>query len=500
MTDERELLRRTAEIAADFIDTLDQRPVWPPAGVEELRASLGGPLPDFPLDPLEVIEELASAAEQGVVGIPTGRYFGFVIGGSVPAALAADWLTSTWDQNAGLVVAGASAAIVEEVAGTWLMDLLGIPASASFSFVTGCQMAHVTCLAAARHAILERVGWDVESDGLAGAPRITVVTGGKRHVTIDRALRLLGLGSAGTIRVEVDSQGRMQVERLEEALRGIDGPVIVCAQAGEVNTGAFDDLPAIIALGHAADAWVHVDGAFGLWASAAPSLSHLTAGSELADSWATDAHKWLNVPYDSGLAFVAHPEAHRAAMRLIAEYIVADPDAARDPMDWTPEFSRRARGFAVYAALRSLGRSGVAEMIERSCARARQFADGIVELDGSEVLNEVVLNQVLFRFADDESTNATLGAVQASGEAWMAGTIWDGRSAIRLSVSNWRTSENDIERTLGGLSLCRRRGLTSPRLAERPRGRRSRRRPSGRRASSCRPAAGSPRRRGAGGA
>ena len=448
MTDERELLRRTAELAADFLDTLDERPIPPTATVEELRASLGGPLPAAPSDPLDVIEELAEAAEPGVVGIPSGRYFGFVIGGSVPAALAADWLTSIWDQNAGLVIAGASAAVVEEVAGTWLKDLLGIPAGASFSFVTGCQMAHVTCLAAARHAVLERVGWDVETDGLGGAPRITVVTGGKRHVTIDRALRLLGLGSGGTVHVDVDSQGRMDVAALREALDGLAGPLIVCAQAGEVNTGGFDALGEIAGLSRAARAWLHVDGAFGLWAAASPALRHLTDGVELADSWATDAHKWLNVPYDSGLAFVAHPDAHRASMRLIGEYIIADPDAARDPMDWTPEFSRRARGFAVYAALRSLGRSGVADMIERSCARARQFAEGIVELDGCEVLNEVLLNQVLFRFADDEATRAVVAAVQASGEAWMAGTTWDGRAAIRLSVSNWRTSGRDIERTL----------------------------------------------------
>ena len=448
MSDERELLRRTAEIAADFLETLDERPVWPPATVDALRESLGGPLPEAPLEPLEVVEQLAAAAEQGVVAIPSGRYFGFVIGGSVPAALAADWLTSTWDQNAGLVVCGPSAAVAEEIAGEWLKELLGIPASASFSFVTGCQMAHVTCLAAARHAVLERVGWDVESDGLVGAPRMTVVTGGKRHITIDRALQLLGLGSGGTVRVETDAQGRIQIAQLEEVLRDVDRPVIVCAQAGEVNTGAFDDLPAIVELCRETGAWVHVDGAFGLWAGASPSLRHLTEGSERADSWATDAHKWLNVPYDSGLAFVAHPDSHRAAMRLTAEYLVREDGAARDQMDWTPEFSRRARGFSVYAALRSLGRTGVAEMIENSCARARQFARGIAELDGCEVLNEVVLNQVLFRFADDEATRGLLASVQASGEAWMAGTTWDDRAAIRLSVSNWRTGESDIERTL----------------------------------------------------
>jgi glutamate/tyrosine decarboxylase-like PLP-dependent enzyme len=454
VTGERELLRRTAEIAADFLDTLGERPIWPASQVDELRAELGGPLPDAPMDPRDVVEALADSTERGVVGIPSGRYFGFVIGGALPAALAADWLTSAWDQNAGLVVGGPAAAVVEEVAGEWLKDLLGLPATASFSFVTGCQMAHVTCLAAARHAVLERVGWDVERHGLAGSPRIRIVAGEKRHVTIDRALRLLGLGSGATVRVDVDSQGRMQLDALEATLGGIDGPAIVCAQAGEVNTGAFDSLDRVAELCRGADAWLHVDGAFGLWAAASPQLRHLTAGVERADSWATDAHKWLNVPYDSGLAFVAHPEAHRSAMRLTADYLVADPDAARDQMDWTPEFSRRARGFAVYAALRSLGRSGVADLIDGSCARARQFAEAIGSLQGSEVLNDVVLNQVLFRFEDDTTTDALLRSVQESGEAWMSGTIWDGRSAIRLSVSNWRTTEADIDRTVAAFEAA----------------------------------------------
>jgi glutamate/tyrosine decarboxylase-like PLP-dependent enzyme len=454
VSDERELLRRTADIAADFLDTLDDRPIWPAATTDELRAALSGPLPDGPSDPTEVVEALADAAEQGVVAIPSGRYFGFVIGGGLPAALAADWLTSTWDQNAGLVVGGPSAAVVEEVAGEWLKDLLGIPATASFSFVTGCQLAHVTCLAAARHAVLERVGWDVEERGLAGSPPITVVTGGKRHVTIDRALRLLGLGSACAVRVDVDSEGRMRVDALGQALATIDGPVIVCAQAGEVNTGAFDSFEEIAPLCRDAGAWLHVDGAFGLWASATPKLRHLTHGIELADSWATDAHKWLNIPYDSGLAFVAHPEDHRAAMRLTADYLVADPNAVRDEMDWTPEFSRRARGFAVYAGLRSLGRSGVADLVERSCARARQFASAIGRLPGCEVLNEVVLNQVLFRFEDDAATAAMLASVQASGEAWMSGTTWGQRAAIRLSVSNWRTTEADIDRAVAAFEAA----------------------------------------------
>jgi len=454
MSDERDLLRRTAEIAADFLDTLDERSIWPPATTDELRAALGGELPDEPGDPQDVVEALAEAAERGVVGIPSGRYFGFVIGGALPAALAADWLTSTWDQNAGLVACGPSAAVVEEVAGEWLKDLLGIPSSASFALVTGCQVAHVTCLAAARHSILERVGWDVEERGLAGSPPITVVIGAKRHVTIDRALRLLGLGSASATQVDVDSEGRMRVDALEHALGGITGPLIVCAQAGEVNTGAFDSFEEIAALCRDAGAWLHVDGAFGLWASASPKLRRLTNGVDQADSWATDAHKWLNIPYDSGLAFVAHPEAHRAAMRLTAAYLMTDPNAVRDEMDWTPEFSRRARGFAVYAGLRSLGRSGVADLVERSCERASQFASAIARLPGCEVLNEVVLNQVLFRFEDDATTEAMLASVQASGEAWMSGTTWDGRAAIRLSVSNWRTTQADIDRTVAAFEAA----------------------------------------------
>jgi glutamate/tyrosine decarboxylase-like PLP-dependent enzyme len=443
---ERQLLRRTAEIGADFLETLDRRPVRPHASVEQLRAALDSPLQDEPVDALRVVEELARAAEPGVVGIPSGRYFGFVIGGAVPAALAADWLTSVWDQNAGLVVGGPSAAVVEEVAGAWLKDLLGIPAAASFSFVTGCQMAHVTALAAARHAVLERAGWDVERGGLAGAPRIRVYLGGKRHVTIDRALRLLGLGSDAAIRADVDGQGRMRVDALAQALRDADGPAIVCAQVGEVNTGAIDPLPEIADLCAGSGAWLHVDGAFGLWASASPSLRPLVVGSERADSWATDAHKWLNVPYDCGLAFVAHPDAHRAAMRLTAEYLVADEEAARDQMDWTPEFSRRARGFSVYAALRSLGKAGVAELVDRCCRHARRFGGELARLPGCEILNEIVLNQVLFRFADDDTTSAVLAAVQESGEAWMSGTTWDGRAAIRISVSNWRTSDEDVVR------------------------------------------------------
>jgi glutamate/tyrosine decarboxylase-like PLP-dependent enzyme len=446
---ERELLRRTAEIAGEFLESLEKRPVWPPASVDELRRTLGGPLRSEPVDPLTVVEELAAAADPGVVAMPSGRYFGFVIGGSLPAALAADWLTSAWDQNAGLVVGGPAAAVAEEVAGEWLKDLFGLPAPTSFAFVTGCQMAHVTCLAAARHLVLERAGWDVEREGLIGAPPVRVFAGGKRHVTVNRALRLLGFGSDALVAVSADDQGRMPVHALAEAVAGIDGPAIVCAQVGEVNTGAVDAIAEIAELTRGARHWLHVDGAFGLWAAASPELRGLVEGVDKADSWATDAHKWLNVPYDCGLAFVAHPEAHRAAMAMTAEYLVTDSDAARDAMDWTPEFSRRARGVAVYAALRSLGRTGVAELIERCCRHARCFAGELGRLPGCEILNDVVLNQVLFRFADDATTRSVLDSVQRSGEAWMSGTTWDGRFAIRISVSNWRTSDEDVARTVG---------------------------------------------------
>ena len=350
MNETRGLLRRTAGHAADFLETLDDRPVFPSVTVEQLREQLGGPLPDEPTDPARVIDDLVAGAGPGVVAIPSGRYFGFVIGGAVPAALAADWLTSAWDQNAGLYVAGPSASVVEEVAGAWLKELLGIPAQTSFAFVTGCQMANFTALAAARWHVLARAGWDVNADGLAGSPQVRVLCGAEVHVTVTRALRLLGLGAPEI--VAADDQGRMVASALRDALQGTSGPAIVCAQAGDVNTGAFDPLPEIADAAREAGAWLHVDGAFGLWAAASPSFAHLVAGAELADSWATDAHKWLNVPYDCGLVFCAHPDAHRAAIGVHAEYLIlGDEGTVRDQMDWTPEFSRRARGFTVYAAL-----------------------------------------------------------------------------------------------------------------------------------------------------
>jgi len=448
-----ELLRLTADYAGQYLGSLSERPVAAPASIDELRAALSGPLPAGPSEPEQVIAELIEAAEPGVVGTAAGRYFGFVIGGALPAAVAADWLTSTWDQNAGLVVGGPSAAVVEEVALDWLRELLGLPEGISAGFVTGCQLAHVTCLAAARHHVLAAAGWDLARGGLQGAPRIRVLVGAERHVTVDRAFRFLGLGSDQIEEVPVDGQGRMRAEALEEALAMAGGPTIVCAQAGNVNTGAFDPLDEIADTAAGAGAWLHVDGAFGLWAAASPRYRHLLAGSERADSWATDGHKWLNVPYDSGIAFCAHPESHRAAMSVRAAYLEqADPDAARDQMDWNPEFSRRARGFPIYAAIRSLGRSGIAAMVERCCDRARQFADLLDAADGVEILNDVILNQVLVRFADDDATTQdVVRRVQEDGTCWLSGTTWHDLAAMRISVSNWQTSPEDIERSAAAI-------------------------------------------------
>jgi len=445
VSDTGDLLRRTAELAADYIDSLGERPVFPDVTPEQLRKALGGPLPDGPIPAEQVIDELAAGAEPGLVAMGSGRYFGFVIGGALPAALAADWLTSAWDQNAGLYVGGPSASVVEQITRDWLLELLGLPGESSIGFVTGTQVAHVTGLAAARWHVLDAVGWDVGREGLTGAPRIRVLVGEQGHVTIDRALRLLGLGAPTT--VAADDQGRMRPDALAEALAGAAGPTIVCAQAGEVNTGAFDPLPAIAELSRDAGAWLHVDGAFGIWAAVSPRLRHLVNGIELADSWTTDAHKWLNVPYDSGIVLCAHPESHRAAMAATASYLIQDEGSrrVRDQMDWVPEFSRRARAFAVYAALRSLGRSGVVELVERCCDAATRFSEAIVELPGVELLNDVVLNQVLFRFESDEQTDEVLRQVQASSRVWLSGTTWNGRKAIRVSVSNWQTGDEEID-------------------------------------------------------
>jgi glutamate/tyrosine decarboxylase-like PLP-dependent enzyme len=450
----RPLLDDAATYAAEFLERLPVRTVAPTATAEELRKELGGPLPDNPRQPQLVVADLAKAADPGLMATPGGRFFGFVIGGSLPAALATDWLTSAWDQNAGLYAAAAS--VVEEVCGAWLIELLGLPKQASYGFVTGCQMATFTALAAARHSVLVAADWDVEATGLVGAPPIRIIAGEERHVTIDRALRFLGLGTTNLRMVPADAQGRMRADALRDALAESSGPTIVCAQAGNVNTGAVDPLRAICVAAKEAGAWVHVDGAFGLWAAASPTLRHLTEGIEHADSWATDAHKWLNVPYDSGLVFCAHPAAHRAAMSSHASYLVHSEDRERDEMDWNPEFSRRARGFPVYAALRSLGRSGVADLVDRCCANARRFASALTQEPGVEVLNDVVLNQVLVRFLDpdgdhDARTRAVVKAVQEDGTCWLGGTNWQGKAAMRISVSNWSTTAEYVDRSVAAI-------------------------------------------------
>jgi glutamate/tyrosine decarboxylase-like PLP-dependent enzyme len=456
----RDLLASTSAHAADFLESLDERPVLPEVDLDELRRALRRPLPDGPTDARTVVDELVRDADPGITASQGGRYFGFVIGGAVPAAVAADFLTAAWDQNAGLYVGSPAAGVVEEVAGDWLIELLGLPAGVGFGFVTGCQMAHVTALAAARHHVLAAHGFDVEGDGLSGAPPIRIVVGAQRHATIDRALRFLGLGAPRAI-VPADDQGRIDTSALADVLAEDGGPTIVCVQAGEVNTGAFDDFAAAADAASEHGAWLHVDGAFGLWAAASPSLAHLVEGAERADSWATDMHKWLNVPYDSGIAFCRHRESHRAALGTQAAYLVqADADGPRDQLDWNPEFSRRARGFTVYAALRSLGRSGVADLVEGACAHARRFGDELAKVPGCEILNEIVLNQVLFRFSTDAETDAVLSAVQASGEAWMGGTLWQGRRAIRVSVSNWSTTDDDVDRTVRAFAAAA-RGLAT---------------------------------------
>ena len=450
---EQDALGLAVDLARAYIESRTGRPVSATATLTELRTALGGPLPPTPTEPAVVIAALAHAAEPGLVTTTGPRYFGFVTGGALPATVAAEWLTAVWDQPAALYVMSPAAAVVEEVAGAWLIDLLGLPPACSVGFVTGCHMANFTALAAARHELLRRAGWDVEADGLQGAPPIRVVVGDEVHVSVIGALRMLGVGSRHIVRVVVDGQGRMTPEALEATLAGsATMPTIVCAQVGNVNSGACDPLDAIADVAGRHAAWLHVDGAFGLWAAASPTLSPHTRGIERADSCATDAHKWLNVPYDSGLVFVAHPAAHRAAMSLNAAYLVRSPEEPREPMDWVPESSRRARGFAVYAALRSLGRSGVADLVERCCRLARRFADRLCEEPSIRILNDVVLNQVLVRVvpADgdaDAATRAALGLVQQEQVCWLGGSRWHGMDAMRISVSNWSTTEADVDRS-----------------------------------------------------
>jgi glutamate/tyrosine decarboxylase-like PLP-dependent enzyme len=449
-----ELFTRVADLTQQFRAGLDERAVGAEATVEELRAALGGPLPEHATDDDKVIEDLAASAARGLIASAGPRYFGFVIGGSHPAALAADWLTSGWDNNSGLHACAPAISVIEEAAGRWVLDLLQLPPDASVGFTTGAMMANFSGLAAARHHVLAAAGWDVEAEGLQGAPPVRVLVGAERHATIDMALRYLGLGAARVDVVDADGQGRMRAERLAEALgKGERGPTIVCAQAGNVNTGACDPFPEIVDSARAAGAWVHVDGAFGLWAAATEERRELVAGVEGADSWATDAHKWLNVPYDCGIVCCRHPEDHRGAHAAQASYLVQGGTAQPyDAFEWVPEFSRRGRGVSVYAVIRALGRDGIATMISRGCSLAQRFAERLDRADGVQVLNDVVLNQVLVRFGDsDERTRAVVDGVQQEGTCWMSGTVWQGVAAMRISVSNWSTTEEDVDASVDAI-------------------------------------------------
>ena len=436
-------LERAARHAQEWLTSLPERPVRPRADADEVVAALGGPLPDGPTPPEVVVDELAAGIEPGLMGMPSGRFFGWVIGGTHPAALAADWLVSAWDQNTALRYSTPGAVAVEEVAGAWALDLLGLPSGADVGFVTSATMANFTGLAAARQQVLTDVGWDLDRDGLTGAPRIRVLVGAERHETVDLALRYLGLG-APTV-VPADRQGRLLVGDLERLLG--DGPTIVCLQAGNLHSGASDPMAEAIEAAHAHGAWVHVDGAFGLWAAASPRLRGLLTGYERADSWGTDAHKTLNVPYDCGLAIVAHPEPLRRAFGMHADYF-ATFQGSGDPMEKVPELSRRARGVPVWAALRSLGRSGVEDLVDGLVARARQIADGIAEIDGAQILNDVVFTQVSVTFGTDERTRAVTERVLADGVTWMSGSRWQGRDVLRVSVSNWSTDDEDVARSV----------------------------------------------------
>jgi glutamate/tyrosine decarboxylase-like PLP-dependent enzyme len=456
-----QLLRQTLDHALAYLEALPEAPVAATTSLEELRARLGKPLPADPVDPLAIVDQLVRDVAGGLTHSSGGRFFSWVIGGKLPASLAADWLTSTWDQNSGMFAVAPAAAVVEEVCGRWLLDLLRLPSSASFALVTGCQMAHVTCLAAARNAVLAAKGWDVEQRGLIGAPPIRVLSGDQRHGTIERAVRLLGLGRDCVIDIATDNNGQLRAGPLRAALASAPAAAhIVLLQAGDLNTGSFDPYDEIIPVAREFDAWVHVDGAFGLWAAASPEYRYFTNGVENADSWATDGHKWLNVPYDSGFAFVANRAAHYRSMAHHAAYL--DHSAvARDQVDWNPEYSRRGRGFATYAAIASLGRQGIAQMVAECCQHAHALVTGAGKLPGVEVLHVPHINQGLLRFPDpspgaseedhDRRTEAVTARIVASGEAHFACTTWRGRRCMRVSVCSCATDAADIVRAIAAI-------------------------------------------------
>ncbi|MGF1610392.1 MAG: pyridoxal phosphate-dependent decarboxylase family protein [Kiloniellales bacterium] len=441
----RDLLSDAAARAACYLEGLEERSVAPaPEAVARLRQALDGPLPDGPSAPAEVLAFLDDLVSPATVASAGPRYFGFVTGGALPASLAANWLAGAWDQNGFSYTSSPAVALIEEAALRWVKQALGLPAEAAGALVTGATLANFTCLAAARHRVLAAAGWDVERDGLFGAPAITVIVGEEVHATLYKVLAMLGLGRERVVRVPADAQGRMRAE----ALPAISGPTILCLQAGNVNSGAFDPAGAIIPRAREAGAWVHVDGAFGLWALASPVQTALARGYEQADSWATDAHKWLNVPYDCGLAIVRDEAALRAAMSISGAYIA--PSGQRDAIELTPDSSRRARAVEVWAALKALGAEGLAELVARNCRQARRLAEGLAAA-GHEVLNEVVLNQVVVAFGDEARTMAVIAAVQADGTCWCGGTLWQDRAAMRISVSSWATTDADIERSLAAI-------------------------------------------------
>ncbi|HWI30358.1 MAG TPA: aminotransferase class V-fold PLP-dependent enzyme [Microbacterium sp.] len=435
--------------ATEFLHSVNERPVWPPVSLDDMLAELQKPLDEEGTDAEAVVDELARVADPGLAGIAGGRFYGFVIGGSLPAALGADWLVSSWDQNSGSSALTPATVALERVAGEWMLGMFGLPGSASVGFVTGGQVANFTCLAAARNAVLARSGWDMAERGVRSAPAVRFVVGEHRHGSIDRAARMLGIGRAEMTIVPADDQGRMSPAGLGEALEGGEGPLIVCLQAGEVHTGAFDDFASLVPIARDRGAWVHIDGAFGLWAAASPSLRHLATGISGADSWATDAHKTLNVPYDCGMAIVRDPADSIAMFRTGGDYLVY---TGLDPWDVTPELSRRARGVPAWAALRSLGRRGVAELVDRLHANALAMARGLEAIPGVEVVNDVVYTQVMFRLGDDDATRALGAAILADGTAVVTGADWQGRAALRCSMSSWATTPDDIERTLTAIA------------------------------------------------
>ncbi|MDQ2851745.1 MAG: pyridoxal-dependent decarboxylase [Actinomycetota bacterium] len=445
-------LARAVHHTQAWLDSQDSRPAGVHGSLNDLAESFAGPLPEHGRDPAQVVDDLADRAEAGLMAMPSGRFYGWVVGGTLPAALAADWMVSAWDQNSMLRSSAPAIAAIEHAAGKWLLDLLGLPVSADVGFVTGATMANFTCLAAARGSVLDRVGWDVGDCGLTGAPPVYVLVGDSRHSTIDLALRYLGLGRPRE--VDCDEQGRIRGDALQAALDEIPAgaPIIVCLQAGDLHSGAFDDFDRAIERAHAQGAWVHVDGAFGLWAGASPTHRHLVAGVERADSWATDAHKTLNVPYDCGVAIVADPATLRTAMRANADYMPSDHSEVGDPRDKVPESSRRARGVPVWAALQSLGRLGVADLVDRLVNHARAFAEGLGQIDGVEVVNDVDFTQVCVAFGNDTVTREVAAALLADGDAWMSGSRWQGKDVIRVSVSNWSTDADDVRRSIAAFA------------------------------------------------